>query len=125
MQYDVRTPLEYLESLDDDWRREKLQELRSLINSHGTDLAEGIDYKMLSYRDERGIIFGLNAQKHYVSLYVGNASKVDPDGSLLRGINVGKGCIRFTKTTSISATRIEEFIERAIHMRKLGEDIEC
>jgi hypothetical protein len=125
MQYDVRTPQVYLESLDDDWRLEKLQDLRTIINAHGTDLVEGINYKMLSYSDERGIIFGLNAQKNYVSLYVGDARKVDPDGSLLRGINVGKGCIRFAKRTSIADTRIGEFIGRAIDMWKCGEDIEC
>jgi hypothetical protein len=32
---------------------------------------------MLSYSDQRGIVFGLNAQKHYVSLYVGDAKKID------------------------------------------------
>jgi hypothetical protein len=56
---------------------------------------------------------------------VGDIGKVDPGGNLLRGINVGKGCIRFTKSMSIAATRMEEFIERAIHMRKHGQDIGC
>jgi len=125
VQYDVQTPQEYLAALDDDWRREKLQELRTLINADGTGLVEGIHYKMLSYSDERGIVFGLNAQKDYVSLYVGDASKVDPDGRLLSGISVGKGCVRFTKSTTIAATPIEEFVERAIHMRKHVQDIGC
>lgn len=44
---------------------------------------------MLSYRDERDIVLALNAQKHYVSLYAGDASKIDPDGTLLSGLNVG------------------------------------
>jgi len=125
MQYEARTPREYLELLDNDWRREKLQELRALITSHGTDLVEGISYKMLSYSDERGIIFGLNAQKHYVSLYVGDTKKVDTDGSLLKGLNVGKGCIRFSKSISVAGTNIEQFIERAIDLWQRGEDIEC
>jgi len=30
IQYDVKTPSEYIEILDDDWRREKLEELRAL-----------------------------------------------------------------------------------------------
>ena len=54
MQYDVRTPNEYMASLDDDWRREKLESLRALIISHGPDLVEGINYKMLSYGDKKG-----------------------------------------------------------------------
>jgi uncharacterized protein YdhG (YjbR/CyaY superfamily) len=125
MQYDVRTPEEYLASLADDWRREKLEQLRALIRCHGPALTEGINYKMLSYGDERGIIFHLNAQKNYVSLYVGDAKKVDPDGKMLRGINVGKGCIRFSKSTSISDTGIGDFIQRAIDMWKRGADIGC
>ncbi len=51
MQYDVTTPAEYLEGLDDDWRREKLHQIRALLLSKAPDIAEGIDYKMLSYRD--------------------------------------------------------------------------
>lgn len=125
MQYDVQTPEEYLRCLEDDWRREKLLELRELILTYGPDLSEGIDYKMLSYRDERGIVFALNAQKHYVALYVGDARKIDEDGTLLAGLNVGKGCIRFTKTKAIAQTRIDEFIERAINLWKRGVDVGC
>jgi uncharacterized protein YdhG (YjbR/CyaY superfamily) len=125
MQYEAKTPREYLELLDKDWRREKLLELRDLITSHDTGLIEGISYKMLSYSDQRGIIFGLNAQKHYVSLYVGDAKKIDTDGTLLEGLNIGKGCIRFSKTTSVAGTNIDEFIERAIAMWKRGEDTDC
>ncbi len=125
MQYDVNSPSEYLAALDDDWRREKLHELRSIILSCGPHLVEGIDYKMLSYRDERGAVLALNAQKHYVSLYTGDASKIDPDGTLLSGLNVGKGCVRFSKSKSISQTRISEFIERVIAMSQRGEDVSC
>ncbi|WP_425390476.1 DUF1801 domain-containing protein [Ekhidna sp.] len=86
---------------------------------------EGIKYKMLSYADNKGVIFQLNAQKNYVALYVGNASKVDPSGELLAGINHGKGCLRFKKSTNIAETRIEEFISKALEMWQRGEDIDC
>ena len=125
MQYDVKTPEEYLEALEDDWRREKLLELRKLIKEIGPDLVEGIDYKMLSYRDERGILFGLNAQKHYVSLYAGNIEKIDPEGTLLQGLNLGKGCVRFSKTTEVGKTGVAEFLRRAMEMWKRGEDLDC
>lgn len=125
MQYDVQTPQEYMQMLEDDWRREKLEELRAIIKSCAPELTEGIDYKMLCYRDDKEIVFGLNAQKHYVSLYVGDVTKIDPDGSLLAGLNVGKGCIRFTKSKVISQTGIREFLERAVDMWRCGEDIDC
>ncbi|MEE9326474.1 MAG: DUF1801 domain-containing protein [Cocleimonas sp.] len=125
MQYDAKTPSEYIEILDDDWRREKLEELRVLIKLKAPSLFEGINYKMLSYGDENSNVFHLNAQKHYVSLYVGNVGIIDPDGELLKGINIGKSCIRFNKSLSLSDTRIEEFIERAVQLWRQGADIEC
>jgi len=125
MQYDVNTPAEYLEALEDDWRREKLQNLRKIILSKAPELGESIQYKMLGYGDNEETIFHLNAQKNYVSLYVGNTKKIDQHGDLLKDLDIGKGCIRFKKSISISDTRIEEFIERTIDLWRNGEDTSC
>lgn len=125
MQYDVKTPEEYLRELDDDWRRETLLQLRQVLFAAAPGLTEGINYKMLSYSDERGTVFHLNAQKHYVSLYVGNAGRIDPGGELLEGLNVGKGCVRFGKSAEVAGTRIDEFVRRAIELRNQGEEFDC
>lgn len=123
MQYDANTPEEYLELLEPDWRKEKLEQLRNLLLSHPVE--EGIQYKMLSYSDDRGVIFFLNAQKSYTALYVGDAKKVDPTGALLEGIDHGKGCLRFKKSTSVVESRIDEFIAKTVDMWKKGEDVGC
>ena len=125
MQYEAATPAEYMNMLEDDWRREKVEGLRTLIKTTAPDLVEGINYKMLSYSDDEGTAFHLNAQKQYVSLYVGDASKVDPEGDLLKRLNVGKGCIRFKKSSSVEESRINEFIARTVDLRLRGEDIDC
>lgn len=125
MQYDVSTPGEYMSALAADWRRDTLIELRQLVHELAPELTESIKYKMLSYDDADGGVFGLNAQKHYVSLYVGDAALIDPDGSLLAGLNLGKGCIRFSKTKVVSDTGIREFIARTMEMRRQGLDIGC
>ena len=125
MLYDVATPEEYIAALDEDWRKEKLLVIRQMIKDAAPDVVEGIKYKMLSYADEKGVFLQLNAQKGYVSLYVGNASKVDPEGELLKGLNVGKGCVRLSKSVKPENTRIEEFIGRSIQMWKTGQDIDC
>ena len=122
---DAKTPSEYIAQLEDDWRRETLLDIRALIKQQAPQLDERIHYKMLGYGDGESFVFHLNAQKQYVSLYVGNASKIDPDGALLKGLNIGKGCIRFTKTKRVTETRIEAFIARAIEMWRDGEDIDC
>ena len=125
MQFNVKTPAEYLAMLEDDWRKEKVLELRKLIHKLAPELKEGIRYKVLSYSGSKGGAFALAAQKHSVNLYVGSAKKVDTDGSLLRGLDVGKGCIRFSKTVVIADTRIDEFIAKAMTQWRKGEDIDC
>lgn len=125
MQYDAKTPQEYLQQLEPDWRREKLLALRQLIKAKAPQLTEGIEYKMLRYGNEDSAVFHLNAQQNYVSLYVGDASKIDPTGELLAGLNIGKGCIRFSKTKQIEQTQIDQFIERAVTMWTNQEDIDC
>ncbi|SEQ81858.1 Uncharacterized conserved protein YdhG, YjbR/CyaY-like superfamily, DUF1801 family [Loktanella sp. DSM 29012] len=121
----AETPSEFLDMLEDDWRRDTLQEIRAIIRWKAPQLSERIHYKMLGYGIDNAYAFHLNAQKAYVSLYVGDISKVDPTGDLLDGLNVGKGCIRFFKTTKIDDTRIDEFISRAFTMWQAGEDIGC
>ncbi len=114
MQYDAKTPADYLKMLEPDWRKDKLLELRALIQKHGAELEEGIKYGVLVYKYHQGSGFGLNAQKNSVNFYVGTASKIDPDGTLLAGLSVGKGCIRFKKTTVVAQTRIEDFIKKEL-----------
>ena len=125
MQYDVQTPEEYLRVLEHDWRRDTLLALRELIRQNAPELRETIAYKMLAYEDERGAVFALNAQKGYVSFYVGNADKVDPSGELLGNLDCGKGCIRFKKSVKVTDTAIGTFISRAAAIRRQGGDIDC
>jgi len=125
MQYDVRTPDEYLSALERDWRRDTLLELRDLIRRNAPECIESIAYKMLSYEDDRGPVFALNAQKNYVSFYVGDIEKVDPTSELLHGLDCGKGCVRFRKSMKVAKTGIEAFIAKAAAIRRQGGDIDC
>ncbi|MEM9574420.1 MAG: DUF1801 domain-containing protein [Pseudomonadota bacterium] len=125
MLYDAQSPSEYIDQLEDDWRLETLKKIQALIKQNAPKLDESIHYKMLGYGIGDSYVFHLNAQRGYVSLYVGDASKIDPSGELLQGLNVGKGCIRFTKSKDVSKTRIGEFIARAFDLWRRGEDIDC
>jgi len=125
MQYDVKNPSEYMKSLDVDWRKEKLQELRELILQQDSAIQETINYKMLCFKLNGSAVFHLNAKRGYVSLYCGNTKKIDPEGNLLAGLSIGKGCIRFSKTKDISQTRIDDFIKQAVSLLKEGKDIAC
>ncbi|HLR11657.1 MAG TPA: DUF1801 domain-containing protein [Sporosarcina sp.] len=125
MQYDANNPEEYLELLEEDWRKEKLLLIRQMILSYAPELEEIIRYKMLNYGKEDQYIFALNAQKHYVSLYVGTIDKIDNANMLLEGYNYGKGCIRIKKSIKMEQTGLEQFIHQTIDMWRAGKDTSC
>ena len=125
MQYEVKTPREYLDKLENDWRKKKLLTVREMIKKHGPDLIEGIEYKMLSFKSNKKTIFNLNAQRAYVSLYVGTINKVDNAQELLKGFDKGKGCIRIKKKVEIQETGLEEFIKRTIELWEKGGNTDC
>jgi uncharacterized protein YdhG (YjbR/CyaY superfamily) len=125
VQYDAKTAEEYLEMLEEDWRKEKLLMIRQIILDYAPEMEEVIRYKMLNYGKDDDYVFALNAQKHYVSLYVGNIEKIDNAETLLEGYNYGKGCIRVRKTINIEETGLEQFIQKTIDMWRAGQDTSC
>lgn len=125
MLYNAKTPEEYLKMLDSDWRKDKVLELRAMILATDTKITEGISYKMLEFSYDNSPVFNLNAQSAYVSLYVGNISKVPNYKALLAPFNIGKGCIRIRKTLNIKETHLNQFIKHAVDMVKVGKDIGC
>ncbi|MEK5428822.1 iron chaperone [Cytobacillus sp. FSL R7-0680] len=125
MQYDAKNSEEYLELLEDDWRKEKLLAVRQMIFAYAPEFDEVIRYKMLNYGKDGTYVFALNAQKHYVSLYVGTIDKVENAETLLTGYNYGKGCIRIKKTIKMEDTGLEQFIHKTVDMWRAGENTDC
>jgi uncharacterized protein YdhG (YjbR/CyaY superfamily) len=125
MQYDVDTVEAYFLALENDWREEKLRQVRALLLSCFPELNEGINYKMLSYSLEQTPIFHLNAQSNYVGLYVGDIGKIDPEKRIAQHFNIGKGCIRISKTKQVDDGPLEEFIRAATELVKAGKDHSC
>jgi uncharacterized protein YdhG (YjbR/CyaY superfamily) len=124
VQYDAKNANEYLSLLEDDWRKEKLLLIRDIIKSYAPELKEGICYKMLCYGGDQPV-FALNAQKGYVSLYVGNIEKVDDAKLLLKGFDIGKGCIRIKKSINIQDTGLERFIKQTVDIWRRGGETVC
>ena len=125
MQYDVNTPAEYLKQLPNDWRKSQLEALRQLIQTTAPELDEAIEYKMLRYGRGDKSLFHLNAQKNYVSLYVGNLDKISGARQLLSGLSLGKGCIRITKTMDVAHSGLPTFIQQAVSLWQQGKDTDC
>jgi uncharacterized protein YdhG (YjbR/CyaY superfamily) len=121
----VKTPSEYLDILENDWRKDKLLEVRKMIKKNGPELTEGIQYKMLSYQYADKTVFNLNAQQAYVSLYVGNVDKIENAREWLKEFNIGKGCIRIKKSIDLQASNLEKFITKTIEIWRKGGETDC
>lgn len=125
MQYDQPTPEAYLAQLAPDWRRAVLLQIRELIRAAAPEADEFMQYKMLAFGSDGSTLCHLNAQKAYVSLYVGDADAIDNGRGLLEGLSVGKGCVRFSKSIRIDQTRVDEFIRAAVERWRRGESTGC
>ena len=103
MQYEADTPKEYFQVIEDDWRKERLLAIRDMMLAEGA--SEGMGYGMLRYEVGGGILAHLNAQKHYVGVYLGELEDIDP-GSIIRGnMNCGKSCLRVRKRDDLDVVR--------------------
>ncbi|WP_306257433.1 DUF1801 domain-containing protein [Pararhizobium sp. IMCC21322] len=69
----------------------RLAELGAIIKQQAPQLEERIHCRMPGYGGGDTYAYHLNAQRSYVSLNVGNASKVDPNKALLRQCITGQG----------------------------------
>lgn len=88
---------EYLDALPPD-RKAALTELRELIRELAPRATEGIRYKMPTYMLGDGYVAGFASQKNYMSLYVDTDALARRRNALdLKGISLGKGCIRFRR----------------------------
>lgn len=125
MQYEATHPKEYFELLEEDWRKEKLMQVREMIQKIAPELQEGIEYKMLCYKKGDKSIFHLNAQKAYVGLYVGNIDKVENARDLLSNFDMGKGCIRIKKRINLPESNLETFISETIKIWEQGGETDC
>jgi uncharacterized protein YdhG (YjbR/CyaY superfamily) len=125
MQYDVATPREYLDVLAPDWRRDTLMQLRQAIRRAAPDWQETVHYKMLAYGPPGAPLLHLNAQKHFVGLYVGDVATLDPDGSLLGDVAHGKGCVRFKRKNPVTGPRIDRLLARYVALKRGGIGSDC
>ena len=99
----------YLSTLTED-RREALTRLRALCRKILRGHIESMDWGMPCYKvgDEASIAFA--SQKATISLYVLREEIVERNASLLKGLSVGKSCIRFPRPEKMDFGVIERLL---------------
>ena len=99
----------YLQELPDD-RRVSLAKLRQLCLDTLVGYEEGMDYGMPGYKKNGVVEVGFASQKNYISLYILKESVVAAHRAQLAGLNVGKGCIRYSKPAKIDFVVVEQLL---------------
>lgn len=104
MIHEAANPEEYLSVLEDDWRKERLLEIRDVFLAV-PKAQEGMQYKMLHYSVGEASLGLLNAQKGYVAIYMDDLAALDPDSALRDGLDCGKSCVRVKKRSDMEKVR--------------------
>lgn len=100
----------YLSKLPDD-RRATLETLRGMILQAVPQAKETMQYGMPVFEYEGGM-FGLAAQKNYLSLYMA-VTVVEKHRAELPGLSIGKSCIRFKRLDQLPLEVIQEMMVEA------------
>jgi uncharacterized protein YdhG (YjbR/CyaY superfamily) len=93
----------------DDSRRPTLERVRAIAREVLADWSEGMEYGMAYYRKgEAGT--GLANQKGYIAFYAGRGA-IDAYADRLKGIDCGKGCIRYKNIAKIDLETVRLLYE--------------
>ena len=109
MQSTAPTVDAYLEQVPAE-RRAALLKLRELCRNTLRGYDETMEYGMPGYKKAGTVEVGFASQKNYISLYILKQDALTPSLPLLAGLNVGKGCIRYSKPEKIDFTVVENLL---------------
>jgi len=109
MQSDAKTVAEYMKQVPVE-RRAALQELRRLCRSTLKGYKEIMGYGMPGYEKNGVTEVGFASQKDYISFYILKRDVLDAHRAELKGISVGKGCIRYTRPDKIDFDVVKKLL---------------
>jgi uncharacterized protein YdhG (YjbR/CyaY superfamily) len=108
MQSKAKTVAQYLKEVPAE-RAEALKRLRQLCIQTLKGYEECMEYGSPSYKRDGIVEVAFNSQKQYISLYVLKTAVLNNNRDRLKGLSVGKGCVRYP-----SASRIDFDIVRKL-----------
>jgi len=100
----------YLEEVPAD-RRECLNAIRNVCREVLDGYDEGMDYGMPSYRRDGEVEVAFASQKNYISLYILKQDVLEAHRDRMTGLNVGKGCIRYSSPKKVDLTLVRSLLE--------------
>ena len=113
MQSKAKDVTSYLQEADPE-RLESLSKLRELCKEVLTGYEEGMDYGMPGYKKDGIIEVGFASQKNYISLYILKTDVVEQNRAALKGLSVGKGCIRYSNPKKMDMEVIRKLLSDTV-----------
>ncbi len=91
-------------------RLEALQKLRELCLKTLDGYTESMAYGMPSYSKNGTVEVAFASQKSYISLYILKQEVMDHHRPALAGLNLGKGCIRYSSPQKIDFAVVTQLL---------------
>jgi uncharacterized protein YdhG (YjbR/CyaY superfamily) len=92
-------------------RQPALEKLRKLCRRILKGYTEGMEFGMPSYADKGQVAVAFASQKHYISLYITRHAAVRAHRDRLKGLSVGKSCIRFSDPAKVDFDLVQSLLE--------------
>jgi uncharacterized protein YdhG (YjbR/CyaY superfamily) len=109
MQSTANDVTSYLQDLPDE-RRACLTRLRQLCLDTLVGYEEVMEYGMPGYKKNGVGEVGFASQKNYISLYILKQPVIEAYRAELAGLNIGKGCIRYSKPEKVDFAVVEKLL---------------
>ena len=115
MQSTAKNVTDYLQEVPAE-RRPALSRLRDLCRATLTGYEESMSYGLPSYSRDGEIEVGFASQKHFIGLYILKNDVMDAHRDLLKikGVSLGKGCIRYSKPDKIDFQVVEMLLKATL-----------
>ena len=110
MQSNARDVDQYLNEVPAE-RKEALTRLRMACLEILAGYEESMEYGMPSYKKGATVEVAFASQKKYISLYILKEYVMKENRPRLAGLNLGKGCIRYSKPDKIDFELVKQLLE--------------
>jgi len=113
MTSEAKTVRDYLLEVPEK-RNQALNKLRQLCLKHLPEHEESMAYKMPSYKCKGQVEVAFESQKQHICVYILKHEVMLNNKEQLKGLNHGKGCIRFSNPNKIDYQLITDLLKQTV-----------
>ena len=113
MQSKAKTVDEYLKEVPID-RQAVLERLRKCCLKILKGYSEDMEYGMPCYKKNEQVEVAFASQKNYISLYIAKHDVVKKNKVALKGLEVGKACIKFKKPEQVDFQLVQKLLQETV-----------